>query len=126
MKKIWAKRGKVTTNRTKKSKIPPLTISEDHRARIPANPSWSPSPEVDKIAKTEMSDTNDEDMPEESERCDFEGGEDVNCVQSVEREDLEEAGKDAPKHNDAFVDNFGDFGMESVLIMQEPSGRVSD
>jgi len=81
---------------------------------------------VDKIAETEMSDTNDEDMPEESERCDFEGGDDVNCVQSVERKDLEEAGEDAPKHNDAFVDNFGDFGMESVPIMQEPSGRVSD
>ena len=36
MKKTWVKRGKVTTKRTKKSKIPPLVISESHRARIPA------------------------------------------------------------------------------------------
>ena len=35
MKKIWVKRGKVTTRHTKKSKIPPLVISENHRARIP-------------------------------------------------------------------------------------------
>jgi len=35
MDKIWQKRGKVTAKRTKKSKIPPLVISEDHRARIP-------------------------------------------------------------------------------------------
>ncbi len=35
MKKIWAKRGKVTTKRTKRSKIPPLVISENHRAHIP-------------------------------------------------------------------------------------------
>lgn len=52
MKKIWARRGKVVTKRTKKSKIAPLTISDDHRARIPANPSLSPSPEVDKTAET--------------------------------------------------------------------------
>ena len=32
MKKIWANRGKVTTKHTKKSKIPPLTILEDHLA----------------------------------------------------------------------------------------------
>jgi hypothetical protein len=31
MKNIWVKRGKVTTKCTKKSKIPPLTISDDHR-----------------------------------------------------------------------------------------------
>ena len=35
MKKIWTRRGKVTMKRTKKSKIPPLIISESHRARIP-------------------------------------------------------------------------------------------
>jgi hypothetical protein len=35
MKKIWANRGKVTAKRAKKSKIPPLVISENHRARIP-------------------------------------------------------------------------------------------
>ena len=35
MKKIWAKRGKVTTKRTKRLKIPPLVISENHRAQIP-------------------------------------------------------------------------------------------
>ena len=35
MKKIWVKRGKVTTKHTKKSKIPPLIISESHHARIP-------------------------------------------------------------------------------------------
>jgi len=34
MKKIWAKRGKVAIKRTKKSKIPPLVISENHRAQI--------------------------------------------------------------------------------------------
>ena len=32
MKKIWVKRGKVTTRHIKKSKIPPLVISENHRA----------------------------------------------------------------------------------------------
>jgi hypothetical protein len=36
MKRIWANRTKVYVKRTKKSKIPPLTISEDHRAQIPA------------------------------------------------------------------------------------------
>jgi len=35
MKKIWAKREKVTTKCTKRSKIPPLVISENHRAQIP-------------------------------------------------------------------------------------------
>ncbi|KAF8805028.1 hypothetical protein BYT27DRAFT_7258615 [Phlegmacium glaucopus] len=35
MKKIWEKRQKVTVKRAKKSKIPPLVISENHRARIP-------------------------------------------------------------------------------------------
>jgi hypothetical protein len=35
MKKIWIKRGKVTAKRTRKSKVPPLVISENHRARIP-------------------------------------------------------------------------------------------
>ena len=35
MKKIWAKQRKVTIKRTKKSKIPPLVISDNHRARIP-------------------------------------------------------------------------------------------
>jgi len=35
MKKIWVRRGKVMTKRTKKSKIPPLIISESHRAQIP-------------------------------------------------------------------------------------------
>ena len=35
MKKIWTRRGKVTTKHTKKSKIPPLIISESHRACIP-------------------------------------------------------------------------------------------
>jgi hypothetical protein len=36
MKKIWEKRSKVTTKRTKKSNIPPLLISDAHRARIPS------------------------------------------------------------------------------------------
>jgi hypothetical protein len=36
MKKIWAKRGKPTMKHTKKSKIPPLVISESHHAQIPA------------------------------------------------------------------------------------------
>jgi len=35
MKKIWIKRGKVTAKRTRGSKVPPLVISENHRARIP-------------------------------------------------------------------------------------------
>ena len=35
MKKIWAKRLIVTATRTRKTKIPPLIISEDHRAQIP-------------------------------------------------------------------------------------------
>ena len=35
MKRIWAHRMKVPVKRTKKSKIAPLTISEDHRAQIP-------------------------------------------------------------------------------------------
>ena len=128
MKKIWARRGKVMTKCTKKSTIAPLTISDNHCAQIPANPSWCPSPEVDKTAKTcvetEKSDTEDEDMPEE---CDFECSEDVSCV--VEGEDSEEAGEDAPKHDDVVVNNFGGFGMdsmESVPIMQEPSESVSD
>jgi len=126
MKKIWARRGKVTTKRTKKSKIAPLTISDDHHTRIPANPSWSPSPEVDKTAetcaKTEKSDTEDEDMPEH--------GEDVSCVVEGEGEDSEEVGEDAPKHDDVVVNNFGDFGMDSMesvpITMQEPSESVSD
>jgi hypothetical protein len=36
MKKFWAKRATTTTKRTRKSKIPPLVVSEDHRAQIPA------------------------------------------------------------------------------------------
>ena len=36
MKRIWGNRTKVPAKRTKKSKILPLTISEDHRAQIPA------------------------------------------------------------------------------------------
>jgi hypothetical protein len=36
MKKIWAKRGKVTAKRAKKSKIPPLVVSEKHRVQIPS------------------------------------------------------------------------------------------
>jgi hypothetical protein len=35
MKKIWANRKKVVVKRTKKSKVAPLVISEDHRAHIP-------------------------------------------------------------------------------------------
>ena len=35
MKKIWAKQGKVTAKQTKRSKIPPLVISENHRTQIP-------------------------------------------------------------------------------------------
>jgi hypothetical protein len=35
MKKIWAKRKNVVVKRTKKSKVPPLVVSEDHRAHIP-------------------------------------------------------------------------------------------
>ncbi|KAF8218715.1 hypothetical protein L208DRAFT_1348179, partial [Tricholoma matsutake] len=36
MRRIWANRMKVTVKRTKKSKLLPLTISEDHRMQIPA------------------------------------------------------------------------------------------
>ena len=36
MKKIWAKQGKVTAKRTKKSKVAPLVTSENHRARVPS------------------------------------------------------------------------------------------
>ena len=36
MKKIWAKRKNVVVKRTKKSDIPPLVVSEHHRAHIPA------------------------------------------------------------------------------------------
>ena len=36
MKKIWAKRGKGMIKHTKKSKIPPLVISENHCTQIPA------------------------------------------------------------------------------------------
>jgi hypothetical protein len=36
MKKIWAKRRNVVVKRTKKSKLAPLVISEDHCAHIPA------------------------------------------------------------------------------------------
>ena len=36
MKKTWAKRKNVVVKRTKKSNIPPLVISEHHRAHIPA------------------------------------------------------------------------------------------
>lgn len=35
MSKIWGKRRKVTAKRTKKSKLPPLVVSENHRAQIP-------------------------------------------------------------------------------------------
>lgn len=35
MKKIWAKRASVTAKRTRKSKLSPLVVSEDHRAQIP-------------------------------------------------------------------------------------------
>jgi hypothetical protein len=35
MKKIWAKRLIVTATRTRKTKVPPLIISEDHCAQIP-------------------------------------------------------------------------------------------
>ena len=35
MKKIWAKRATVTARRTRKPKLPPLVISEDHHAQIP-------------------------------------------------------------------------------------------
>ena len=125
MKKIWAKRGKVTTKRTKKSKIPPLTISENHRARIPANPSLSPFPVDEVVGEPEKNDTDDEDMPE-SECGDFEGEEDV---MSMEREDSEEAGEDVLRHASAFVNNFGDLESVSNLpIMQElePSDGVSD
>jgi hypothetical protein len=82
MKKIWAKRGKVTIKRAKKSKIP-LVISENHRARIPTmyvcflillqqvrgnkpfnsgideHLSKSPSPEVVNVAEANI---DDEDM----------------------------------------------------------------
>jgi len=36
MKRIWANRMKVTAKRTKKSKVPPLIVSEDHRVQIPS------------------------------------------------------------------------------------------
>jgi len=36
MKKIWAKRGRASVKQTKKSKIAPLVISENHQAQIPA------------------------------------------------------------------------------------------
>ncbi len=71
-------------------------------------------------AETEKSDT--EDMPEH--------GENVSCVVEGEGEDSEEAGEDAPKHDDVVVNNFGDFGMDSMelipITMQEPSESVSD
>ncbi|KAF8800755.1 hypothetical protein BYT27DRAFT_7032453, partial [Phlegmacium glaucopus] len=35
MKKIWAEQVKATVKRTKKSKLPPLTVLEDHWAQIP-------------------------------------------------------------------------------------------
>jgi len=35
MQRIWSKRWKVTAKRAKRSKVPPLVISENHRARIP-------------------------------------------------------------------------------------------
>jgi len=35
MKKIWAKRKNIMVKRTKKSKNPPLVVSENHRAHIP-------------------------------------------------------------------------------------------
>ena len=35
MKKIWEKRSKVTAKRTKRLNIPPLVISDAHRAQIP-------------------------------------------------------------------------------------------
>jgi len=73
-------------------------------------------------AETEKSNTEDKDMPER--------GEDVSCVMEGEGEDSEEAGEDAPKHDDVVVNNFGDFGMDSMelipITMQEPSESVSD
>ena len=36
MKKFWSKRMNISAKRTKKSKLPPLVVSEDHRARIPS------------------------------------------------------------------------------------------
>jgi hypothetical protein len=36
MKKFWSKRMNVSAKQTKKSKHPPLVVSEDHRARIPS------------------------------------------------------------------------------------------
>jgi hypothetical protein len=36
MKKIWEKRSKVTVKRTRKTNVPPLLISDAHRARIPS------------------------------------------------------------------------------------------
>ena len=35
MKRIWAKRAMVTARQTRKSKLPPLVVLEDHRAQIP-------------------------------------------------------------------------------------------
>ena len=35
MKKIWLKQGKIPAKCGQKKKIPPLIISENHRARIP-------------------------------------------------------------------------------------------
>jgi hypothetical protein len=40
MKKIWTKRKNVVAKRTKKSKNPPLVVSENHRAHIPVRYSY--------------------------------------------------------------------------------------
>jgi hypothetical protein len=36
MAKIWGKRATFLVKRTRKSKLPPLVVSEDHRAQIPS------------------------------------------------------------------------------------------
>jgi len=36
MKKFWSKRMNISAKRTKRSKHPPLVVSENHRARIPS------------------------------------------------------------------------------------------
>jgi hypothetical protein len=83
---------------------------------------------VVEVAETEKSDTDDEDLPEESEGCGFEGDdcEDVSCVSGVERKVSEEADEDALKLNYALADKFGDSRIESVPILQESSDNVSD
>jgi hypothetical protein len=125
MKKIWIKQGKVTAKRTRKSKVPPLVISENHRARIPEmRVSFFVLPQYEKGLLTHLFISDDGEMhPTRSPSSQMD---EVAGDPEGTDSDEEEAGGFDEEEGGGFNEEQGDFNEEGGLSGKEEVAKDGD